>query len=150
MQPFPHHYTVAAKASPVGDVELSADRLSTLRSASPAEFGGPGDRWSPEALLVGAIGDCFILTFRGVARTSRLVWTSLECRVTGTLDRVEGTTRFVRFEIRVDLQVPDGTDLEGAKIALEKAERNCLISNSLVGTTHLMPNVEVVKQPVAV
>ena len=150
MQPFPHHYTVAAKGSTAGDVELTAERLSTLRSASPAEFGGPGDRWSPETLLVGAIGDCFILTFRGIARASGLAWTSLKCDVTGTLDRVERTTRFVAFEIRAHLEVPDGNDLERAKVALERAERTCLISNSLSGTIHLTPTVEVVNEPVAV
>ena len=150
MQPFPHHYAVAARGSAFGDVVLNAERLSTLQSASPAEFGGPGDRWSPETLLVGAIGDCFILTFRGIARASGLAWTSLECDVTGTLDRPERTTRFVAFEIRAHLEVPDGTDLERAKVALEKAERNCLISSSLSGTVHLIPTIEVAKEPVGV
>jgi organic hydroperoxide reductase OsmC/OhrA len=148
MQPLPHHYTVAAKGSTAGEVELIAERLSTLRSASPAEFGGPGDRWSPETLLVGAIGDCFILTFRGIARASGVAWTSLDCNVTGTLDRFERTTRFVTFEIHAHLEVPDGTDLERAKVALEKAERNCLISNSLSGTVRLIPTIEIAKEPV--
>ncbi len=46
MQEFPHHYAVAAAGAVQGDVELIAERLPTLRSASPAEFDGPGDRWS--------------------------------------------------------------------------------------------------------
>jgi organic hydroperoxide reductase OsmC/OhrA len=149
MQPFPHHYTVAANGSTAGDIELNAERLSTLRSASPAEFGGPGDRWSPETLLVGAIGDCFILTFRGIARASGVAWTSLECSVTGTLDRVDKMTRFVAFEVRPHLQVPDGTDLERARLVLEKAERDCLISNSLNGAIHLVPTIDVAKEPAA-
>jgi organic hydroperoxide reductase OsmC/OhrA len=148
MQPFPHYYNVAANGSATGDVELNADGLPTLHSASPAEFGGPGDRWSPETLLVGAIGDCFILTFRAVARASGLAWTSIECDVTGTLDRVERTTRFVSFEIRAHLKVPDGTDLERARLLLEKAERNCLISSSLSGHIHLSPTVEVTQEAV--
>jgi hypothetical protein len=57
MQAFPHRYAVTAAGSGAaqGDVELSADRLPALRSASPTEFDGPGDRWSPEAFLVGAV-----------------------------------------------------------------------------------------------
>jgi organic hydroperoxide reductase OsmC/OhrA len=70
MQPFPHQYVVAAHGSALGEVELHADQLSPIRSASPAEFDGPGDRWSPETLLVAAVGDCLILTFRAVARAS--------------------------------------------------------------------------------
>lgn len=148
MQPFPHHYTVAAMGSAAGDVELNAKRLPVLRSASPAEFDGPGDRWSPETLLVAAVADCFILTFRAVARASGLVWTSLECDATGALDRVDRTTRFVGFEIRARLEVPDGTDPERARLLLEKAERNCLISNSLSGATHLVSTIEIAREPV--
>lgn len=146
MQPFPHQYTVAARGSAIGDIELTAERLSTLRSATPSEFDGPGDRWSPETLLVAAVGDCFILTFRGVARASGLAWTSLECDVTGTLDRVERSTRFVAFDIQARLAVPGDTDPERAKLILEKAERNCLISNSLRGTIHLVPTIAVAKE----
>jgi organic hydroperoxide reductase OsmC/OhrA len=148
MQPFPHHYTAVASGSADGDIELNGEALATLRSASPAAFDGPGDRWSPETLLVAAIGDCLILTFRGVARASGLAWTSLECEVTGTLDRVDRTTRFVAFEVRARLQVPDGTNRDRARQVLDKAERSCLISNSLSGTVHLIPTIEVATDPV--
>jgi len=147
MQTFPHHYNATATGAARGDIALTAERLPTLRSASPPEFDGPGDRWSPETLLVAAIGDCLILTFRAVARASGLAWTSLECGVTGTLDRVERTTRFVSFEIRALLQVPNGTDPDRARHALEKAEQHCLLSNSLSGAVHLIPMIDVVNEP---
>ena len=35
MQAFPHRYRVTATADVDGDVELTAERLTTLRSASP-------------------------------------------------------------------------------------------------------------------
>jgi organic hydroperoxide reductase OsmC/OhrA len=142
MQEFPHHYTVTATASALGDVELTAPRLWTLRSASPAQFDGPGDRWSPETLLTAAVGDCLILTFRAVARGSRVAWTSLECHVTGTLDRVERTPQFVRFEVHAHLRLPAGADPEAARRALEKAERHCLISNSLKAAIHLTTSID--------
>lgn len=147
MQPFPHQYVIAAHGSTVGDVHLQGERLAPLRSASPAEFDGPGDRWSPETLLVAAVGDCLILTFRAVARTSGITWTSLVCEVTGTLDRVERTTRFVAFDIRAHLQVPGGVDTDRARRALEKAEQNCLISNSLNAAIRVIPTIEVVAEP---
>jgi organic hydroperoxide reductase OsmC/OhrA len=150
MQAFPHHYTVAANGLETGDVELKADGLPPLRSASPISFDGPGDRWSPETLLVAAIGDCVILTFRAVARASGLAWTSLECDVTGILDRIERTTRFVGFDVRARLHVPAGTDPDRARQVLDKAERSCLISNSLSGPIHLIPIIEVAAEPVTV
>ena len=149
MQAFPHHYTVAANGSGMGEVELNADGLPTLRSASPIPFDGPGDRWSPETLLVAAVGDCLILTFRAVARASGFTWTSLECDVTGTLDRIERTTRFVAFEVRARLRVPSGTDPDRARQVLQKAERSCLISNSLNAAIHLIPTIDVAAAPIS-
>jgi len=143
MQEFPHHYQVAARAGNEGDVQLNSPRLTILRSASPAEFGGPGDRWSPETLLTAAVADCFILTFRAVARASKLPWTSLRCEITGTLDRIERTTQFTGFELTAHLDVPAGTSVEQARHALEKAEHNCLVSNSLKAAVHLQTDVQV-------
>jgi organic hydroperoxide reductase OsmC/OhrA len=142
MQELPHHYRVAASATGGGDVELTAEHLPGLRSASPPEFGGSGDHWSPETLLVGAVGDCFILTFRVVARASRLVWTSLQCEVTGTLDRIDRVTQFTHLDIHAHLVLPAGADCDHAKRTLERAERGCLISNSLKAVTHLEMNVD--------
>jgi organic hydroperoxide reductase OsmC/OhrA len=148
MQEFPHYYAVTAAGDVDGDVQLIAERLPTLRSASPAEFDGPGDRWSPETFLVGAVADCFILTFRAVARASKVPWTSLECQVTGMLDRIDRVTQFTNFEILAHLQVAAGTDPDHARRALEKAERNCLISSSLKGSIHLVLEVYVAADPV--
>jgi hypothetical protein len=59
MQPFPHHSSVAARAAAQGDVTLTGDRLPAIPPAPPMEFGGPGDRWSPETLMVAAVADLF-------------------------------------------------------------------------------------------
>lgn len=83
------------------------------------------------------------LTFRAVARASDLPWTSLDCDVTGTLDRVDRVTYFSGFDVRARLTVPEGVNAELARRALEKAERNCLITSSLKGPVHLDAAVEV-------
>ncbi len=141
MQPFPHHHVVVASGAATGHVELRAHALPVLQSAPPIEFERPGNLWSPETLLVGAIGDCFVLTFRAVARASRLDWTSIECEVRGELDRADQTVRFTRFEIRVRLTVPNERDRELAGRVLQRAERGCLITNSLNAETHLTTDV---------
>ena len=143
MQALPHRYHVKGSGRITGDVELMADRLTMLRSASPAEFDGPGDRWSPETFLVGAVADCFILTFRAVANASKLSWLSLDCDVTGTLDRVDRVTQFTAFDMTAHLVVPAGVDADVARHALEKAERSCLITNSLKANVVLDATVEI-------
>jgi peroxiredoxin-like protein len=143
VQEFPHHYAVAAHADAEGDVRLESARLAPLGTAPPEEFGGPGDRWSPETLLVGAVADCFVLTFRAIARASKLSWTSLRCDVEGTLDRVERVMQFTGFAVRAALRVPAGTDAEKARRLLERAEQTCLVTNSLKASSHLEAEVEV-------
>ena len=147
MQDFPHHYSVVATGEVSGDVALEGRRLPALRSAPPAELGGPGDRWSPETLIVAAVADCFVLTFRAVAQASKVSWAALRCEVCGTLDRVDRVTLFTHFDIRAHLRIPAGANVEQARRVLEKAERACLISNSLKATIHLETEVEVAAEP---
>jgi len=142
MQQFPHHYQVNAQSAQEGSVQLSAENLPAIETAPPAQFGGPGNLWSPEDMLVGSIANCFILTFRAIARASRLEWTSLTCDVSGTLDRVERSTEFTEFTVSAQLTVPGSTDHSKAQTLLEKAEQNCLITNSLKASCHLKTAIQ--------
>lgn len=143
MQDLPHHYHVNASAEAEGNIALKAEDLPQLVTAPPAEFGGPGDQWSPETLLVGAVADCFILTFRAIARASKLEWTNLECSAEGVLDRVERVTRFTAFTVRATLTVPAGSDPDKARRLLEKAEESCLVTRSMLAESHLEAEVVV-------
>ncbi len=143
MQDYPHNYTVTATASASANVSLGSPGLESLESAPPAEFGGPGDLWSPETLLAAAVADCFVLSFRAIARASKLEWNSLSCDVDAVLDKVDGVTRFTEMNERVVLEVPDGTSEVKATKLLEKAEQVCLITNSLTATTSLDIDVRV-------
>jgi len=143
MQDFPHQYLVSAGAKSSGNVVLSSDGVADLPSAPPAEFGGPGDQWSPESLLVASVADCFILSFRAIARASRLDWDSVSCNVDGTLDRIDRVTQFTGFKVSATLHVPLGGNEEKAQRLLEKAEHACLITNSLKAESELETTVHV-------
>ncbi len=143
MQDLPHHYHVNASAENEGTVTLTADNLPQIVTAPPAEFGGPGDQWSPETLMVGAIADCFILTFRAIARASKLEWINLECSAEAVLDRVERVTRFTAVTVRATLTVAADTDVDKARRLLEKSEEVCLVTQSILATTHLEADVVV-------
>jgi organic hydroperoxide reductase OsmC/OhrA len=147
MQQFPHHYAVTATADAESDVTIESAGLPALPSAPPTEFGGPGNRWSPETLLVAAVVDCFVLTFRAIAHASKLSWTSLTCEATGTLDRVERVTQFTEFHIRARLRVPAVANEEQAQRLLQRAEQACLVTNSLKATSHLEASVEAIATP---
>jgi peroxiredoxin-like protein len=131
MKPFPHSYDVRVEARSETEATISANGLTSLASAPPAEFGGPGNLWSPETLLVGAVADCFILTFKAIAAAARFNWTEIHCDGSGVLDRADGSVRFTRMLLHVRLTVPAGTDKQRAQVLLKKAEKGCLIGNSL-------------------
>jgi organic hydroperoxide reductase OsmC/OhrA len=143
MQDYPHHYVVSAQAPSEGTIEVSSDGLETLPSLAPAEFGGPGDLWSPETFLVAAVADCFILTFRAVARGARFEWNAVNCEVDGVLDRVDRVTHFTEYHIRVTLHIPAGSDEHKAARLIEKSEHVCLVTNSLTGEKHLSYDIVV-------
>lgn len=137
MHPYPHVYSVSASGSATGVVPLAASGLPVIDTAPPPEFDGPGGLWSPETLLVAAVANCFILTFRGVARAARLEWERIECQVEGVLERTDGVTSFSRFRTRATLQLAPGIDRGKARELLERAEHLCLIANSLRGAREL-------------
>jgi len=132
MDAFPHHYQASFAATPEQPtLQLDSPSLAALPFAAPAEFGGPGDQWSPETLLVGAIASCYALSFRAVADASKLPWQALRCVVDGTLDRQDRVTRFTAVALDVELDVADAALAERAERLLHKAEEICLITNSL-------------------
>lgn len=142
MQDLPHHYRVQAQAGQQGSVRVLADSLDAIDTSPPPEFGGPGGEWSPETLLVAAVADCYVLSFRAVARASRLEWRSLDVDVEGVLDRVDGITRFTHFTLRPRLRLAAGASDSLARTVLDKAKRSCLISNSLTAEATLEPVID--------
>ena len=143
MQAYPHRYEVHAAAETEGSVLVRSEGLPTLTTAPPPQFGGAGGQWSPETLLVAAAADCFILTFRAIAKLSKLRWIALTCEAAGTVDRVDRVTQFTAFSVRASLQVPEGTNEEQAKRLLARAEQTCLITNSLKASCQLETDVRV-------
>jgi organic hydroperoxide reductase OsmC/OhrA len=143
MHPLPHRYRAQARAQSSGRVAVAAEGVPELETDAPPEFGGPPGHWSPETLLVAAIADCFILSFRACARASKLEWLSLSVEVEGVLDRVERVMRFTGFVLSPRLTIAPGTSETLAVTVLEHAKRTCLVTNSLTGGCELAPTVRV-------
>lgn len=131
MQGFPHHYTVSAQGQAEGAVMIASAALPDWATNAPPEFDGPGGYWSPETMLVGAVANCFILTWRAVAKASNLPYSDIQCEVLGILDRVERVNKFTEMHLNVTLTVPASVDADKATRLLEKSEHACLITNSL-------------------
>jgi len=143
MKPLPHRYDVTLAGGPAGYATVTVEGAPPLRSAPPLDFDGPGDAWSPEHLLLAAVETCFLFTLRAVAHASRIEFTALEVRATGTVDRQDGVMRFTEIVLRPKLTLPAGADRDRALRALDKSERSCLVSASLATPIRLEPEVVV-------
>lgn len=141
MKPLPHRYDVRLSGAPAGYTALASSGLPELRTAPPADFDGPGDAWSPEQLLLGAVATCFTFTLRSVAQASKVAWRQLELAVEGTVDRSEGVTRFTEIVVRPRLTIPADADADRARRVLEKSEKACLVSASLATPMRLEPEI---------
>jgi len=142
MDEFPHVYGVESSCAPQGRVTLTGAGVAPLDSDAPTQFGGPGDRWSPEGLLLGAVIDCLSLSFRASAAASKLAWSDLRCRAEGTLDRIDGVMRFTEIRVQATLRVPPDEKADRAQRLLERAKRNCPVSNSLALEVQVEASVE--------
>lgn len=131
MEPYPHTYIAEASGAFSGSVSLGSSGVAGLSSAAARQFGGPGDAWSPETLLVASLADCFIFTFRAVSAAALFGWLKLECRAIGTLEKRERMPQFTHVTMQATLTLAPGADAARAKRLLRQADRSCLIANSL-------------------
>ena len=123
--------------------DLSAPHLPDLEVDAPPEFKGHEGVWTPEHLFVAAVNSCFMTTFLAIAENSKLEFVSFSADAKGKLEKLEGQG-FIMTEVllRPKLLVNHARDVERAGRILEKAEKNCLISNSIKTETRLEPKVD--------
>lgn len=142
MKSLPHRYQASANGGPSGTIPVRSPGLEQLETDAPAEFGGSGEYWSPETLLVAAVANCFILTFRALSRRAGAEWEDLWVDAEGDLDKTQYGLRFTHFRLEVRLRPADDTDPAELHELLEKAERQCLITNSLTAESEIRIAIE--------
>jgi peroxiredoxin-like protein len=122
--------------------ELSAPVLPSLKVDAPPEFKGHEGVWTPEHLFVASVNSCFMTTFLAIAENSKLEFVSFSADAKGKLEKLAGQS-FMMTEItlRPKLVLKNARDTERALRILEKAEKHCLISNSIKTQTTLEPDI---------
>lgn len=133
------------------DLEWNSDRKGEISSpvldqkievATPPEFPkGMAGIWSPEHLFTAAVSSCFMTTFLAIAENSNLEFTGLTCPAEGILDKKEGKFAMTEIVLKPVVTIPNEEDREKAEKIMIKAERACLISNSITSEVHLETKV---------
>ncbi|HUK25909.1 MAG TPA: OsmC family protein [Terriglobales bacterium] len=125
-----------------GVVRAGEEIPETFTFSSPPEFGGQEGVWTPEHMLLAAVGSCFVATFRGVARASKLEFHDIDVQVEGIIEKEDGSLRFTKVIVRPEVRIVHEADRVRTGLLLEKAERLCLITHSLSSAVVLQTRIE--------
>ncbi|UZH55726.1 OsmC family protein [Salinimicrobium tongyeongense] len=146
-----HIYTVDLHWKADRKGEISSPELNEkIEVATPPEFPkGIAGIWSPEHLYTAAVNSCFMTTFLAIAENFGLQFKSLTCPAKGRLSKQDG--RFVMSQIVLEpvLCIYNAEDKEKAEKILFKAEKACLITNSIKAEVILVPEIKLAESLVS-
>lgn len=103
----------------------------SVEVATPPEFKGHEGIWSPEDLYVASVNSCIMTTFLAFAGRAGLAFEGYESEAEGLLEFVDGRFQFTKIVVRPRVALLPGADRKQAEEILHKAEKNCLVSNSI-------------------
>ena len=127
--------------------DLSAPVLPSLKIDAPPEFRGHEGLWTPEHLFDASVNSCFMTTFLAIAENSKLEFVSFSADAQGKLEKLDGKGYMMtEITLHPKLVISHGRDAERASRILAKAEKHCLISNSIKTQTKLEPDIKTVDQ----
>ena len=112
-----------------------------IQVATPPEFKGHEGIWSPEDLFVASANICLMTTFLAVAERAGLAFSSYDSAAEGKLELVDGKFQFTAMTLKPTITLSANVDAEKARELIEKAEANCLISNSMKAKVSLEPTI---------
>ena len=137
-----YYYTTQVEWTGERHGDLSAPVLPSLKVDAPPEFKGHEGVWTPEHLFVASVNSCFMTTFPAIAENSKLEFESFRADAKGKLEKI-ADKGFMMTEITLQpkLVIRNARDTERASRILEKAEKHCLISNSIKTRTRLEPDI---------
>jgi peroxiredoxin-like protein len=143
-QPKAHHFQTSVRWTGASTGEISTHGLPPIFFGPPVDFGGSGEEWTPELMLVGAAEACTLLTFLAYARRRGIQLVSYSSSANATLSRDEdGAFRFTEIVLRPAVRVQSEADAEKARALLDNIKELCFIGASLRHEPRVQYTVEV-------
>lgn len=99
--------------------------------ATPPEFGGPQNIWSPEDLLTGAVGACLMTSMLYFLDQAGVDLRSYMSNAKGTMEKTSDGLAFTRIEVQISVAVGTENDVGNARQAGDMAEKSCPVSKAL-------------------
>lgn len=103
----------------------------TVEVATPPEFGGPENIWTPEDLLTSAVATCIMTSALFFFERSKIALQSYKSQATATMEKTPTGLAITGLKVAVTLELSDPAQADAAQRAVEQAEKTCPLSNSL-------------------
>ena len=109
--------------------------------ATPPEFGGPENIWTPEDLLTSAVATCIMTSALFFIGRAKIQMRSYKSNAVGTMEKTAGGLEITRIAVEVFIELDDLAQEDAVRKAVEQAEKTCPLSNSLKCPVELVVNV---------
>jgi organic hydroperoxide reductase OsmC/OhrA len=136
-----YKYTISVRWTGEKKGALTADGKPPVEVATPPEFKGHEGIWSPEDLYVASVNACIMTTFLSFAGRAGLGFEEYESEAEGLLEFLDDRFVFTKIVVRPRIVLRPGEERAKAEEILHKAERNCLVSNSIRTEVSLEPTI---------
>jgi len=133
MSKFPIYFDVEAEATAgIGSTWTGkSGDLPPITNAIPAEFGGPGNGYSPEDLFGLSVVNCIIATFKVYCEHSGAGFDNLKAKASVSMGKDPAENYLALNSIDITIDITGASDKDKVKSILEKAIKDCCISNSI-------------------
>jgi len=121
--------TVVWKAAK--EAKLHAGGNPEVCIATPPEFGGPHNEWSPEQLLAGVVGAGLMTSVLYNLERAGVALRSYMSNATTTIDKTGDGLAFTEVSVEISMTVADEGDMTKARKAVLCAEKACPVSKAL-------------------
>lgn len=110
---------------------LHSGGKSEIRVASPPEFGGPHNQWTPEDLVSGAVSSCIMTSSLFFLEKAGIKPLSYLSNASATMEKTPSGLAFTGVTVDVSVAVKTEDEIEKAYSAVRKAKESCPVSKSL-------------------
>jgi len=137
-------YDVAVRWTGAQCAAAGGSELPEITVALPAQLSEPAAHWTPEHLFVAAATSCLMAVFVRLAAAARLDYVDLSVQARGILEELATEGLIIStLELSPTLILFRESDRERAARLLSKAERHCVVSNSMRTRILVRPEIRV-------
>ena len=112
-------------------------------SATPSAGEDVQNCWSPEHLFTAGVSSSIMTTFLALARKEQLSITEFSIKSSGKVERVNGKQKLTELILVPTIGISDDSDLETCERLLDRARKDCPISNFIPLKISMRPFIEV-------